>query len=267
MHEMEKAGYSKNENKCNTVEKTKLEDLDYLQKQSIPGPLTTSEKVTEYMESEPESKEKNERMYKEIRFQRNSSQALKKDAAVFRLKRNSRNLETCEYAANLSVYLDQSRSMTSLTLNDLRNVLTGLNSLSPDLVTDDVTNEGEGEQESDQVNDESLLQPQILSTNQSFEFGEHVACFWYDDNESKYKWYLGVVDGINGEKVKVSYMKRSDRKGLNWLFPEEAEINDTNTDQILMRHIQVKYTLTAMIRCVIPHNTLDLILECFSKIQ
>ena len=270
MQEMEKAGYSKNENKSNTVELTKLEDLEFLQEQPIPGPFTTSEKVAEFMDSEPESKEKNERLYREIRFQRNSSQALKKDAAVFRLKRNSKNLETCEYAANLSVYLNQSRSMTTLTLSDLRNVLTGLHSLRSDQVSDDVEMDGEEEQEESNPveNDEGLSQPQILTnTNTSFEYGEHVACFWFNDDESKYEWYLGVVDGMNGEKVRVSHMKRSDRKGLNWLFPEEADVHDASTDQILMRHIQVNYTLTAMIRCVIPCETLDHILECFSKIQ
>ena len=67
-------------------------------------------------------KNKNRRMYHEVRFHRNTSQALKKEAAVFRLKKDSRNLQTTEYANNLCQYLDQSRSMY-----DLRNVLTGLN--------------------------------------------------------------------------------------------------------------------------------------------
>ena len=47
----------------------------------------------------------------------------------------------------------------------------------------------------------------------------------------------------------VSHMKRSDRVGRNWLFPEKADIHAIGTDQILMRHTQVNYTLTAMIRC------------------
>ena len=140
-------------------------------------------------------------------------------------------------------------------------------SLTCDQVSGDVT--GEGEQESDHVIDnESLPLAQVLTnTKQSFEFGEQVACFWFDDVENKYVWYLGVVDGMNGEKVKVSHLRKSDKKGLNWLFPDEADVHDASTDQILMRHIQVKYTLTAMIRCVIPPDTLDQIEACFSKIQ
>ena len=82
------------------------------------------------METEPESEENNRRMYREVRFQKNTSQCLKKEAAVFRLKRNSINLSTIEYSSNLSQYLDQSRNVTNLTMNDLRNVLTGLNGLN-----------------------------------------------------------------------------------------------------------------------------------------
>lgn len=259
---MEEAGYSKNENKSITVEKTKLEDLEFLQKQSLPGPLTTSEKVTEFMESEPESTEKNNRMYKEIRFQRNSSQALKNNAAVFRLKRNGKNLETSEYASNLVMYLDQSRNITNLTMDDLRNVLTGLSHINYETI----------ENENEVVSDVSeclrnLAIPTEDASLPSYECGEHVACFWFDDVEGKYNWYLGVIEGMKDRKVRVSHMKKSDKKGLNWLFPDEADIHDADPDQIFVRNIQVKYSLTAMIRCVISNQTLDNILECFNKIH
>ena len=46
------------------------------------------------MENEDEGKEKNKWMYTEVRFQRNSSRSLKKQAAAFRLKCNQKNLET-----------------------------------------------------------------------------------------------------------------------------------------------------------------------------
>ena len=61
-----------------------------------------------------------------VRFQRNTSESLKKESAVFRLKRNGKKIETSEYVANLSLYFDQSRSVSNLTLSDLKNVLTGL---------------------------------------------------------------------------------------------------------------------------------------------
>ena len=64
-------------------------------------------------------------MYIEVRFQRNTSQSINKEA-VFRLKCNGKDLET-DNIANLSLYFDQSRRVSNLTLGDLRNALTGLN--------------------------------------------------------------------------------------------------------------------------------------------
>ena len=68
MKEMEEKGYTQKDIVNTTLEKQKLDDLEFLSQQVIPGPLTTSEKVKKVMESEPESKEKNHRMYVEVRF-------------------------------------------------------------------------------------------------------------------------------------------------------------------------------------------------------
>ena len=65
----------------------------------------------------------------------------------------------------------------------------------------------------------------------------------------------------------VSHMRRSDRVGRNWLFPEKADVHATGTDQILMRHIQVNYTLTAIIRCQISSETAGQIESELSKIN
>ena len=54
--------------------------------------------------------------------------------------------------------------------------------------------------------------------------------FFGDDQGSRYQRHLGVIDGMDGEKVVVSYMKRSDRVGRNWLFPEKADVHATGTD-------------------------------------
>ena len=66
-------------------------------------------------------------MYIEVHFQRNTSQSINTEASVFRLKRNREDLDPSDYTANLSLYFDQSRSVSNLTLGGLRNVLTGLN--------------------------------------------------------------------------------------------------------------------------------------------
>ena len=51
--------------------------------------------------------------------------------------------------------------------------------------------------------------------------------------------YLGIVNQIVGDKVYVLYMRKSDKQGFSWSFPDEAEIYDTSRDQIIAR----KFTL------------------------
>ena len=53
---------------------------------------------------------------------------------------------------------------------------------------------------------------------------------------------------MNNGQVLVSYMKMSDKKGPKWLFPDEAEIQSSKFDQVLLLHINVSYLLTAMIK-------------------
>ena len=69
-----------------------MQDLEYLKQQSNPGPFTSTEQVKTFMKQIPESKEKKQRMYIEVRFQKNTSKFLKKDNAIFRLKRDGKNL-------------------------------------------------------------------------------------------------------------------------------------------------------------------------------
>ena len=62
-------------------------------------------------------------------------------------------------------------------------------------------------------------------------------------------------------------MKRSDRLGRDCLFSEMADAHVTCTDQIQIRHIQVNYTLTAMIRYQISSETIGQIETELSKIN
>ena len=73
-----------------------MEDLEYLKQQSNPGLFTSTEQVKMFMKQIPESKEKNEQMYIKVRFQKNTSEFLKKDNATFRLKRDEKNLPTSD---------------------------------------------------------------------------------------------------------------------------------------------------------------------------
>ena len=131
-------------------------------------------------------------------------------------------------------------------MGDLRNVLTGLTGMIPQ--------------------EDSVKVPESDSIN-AFKCREHVVSVWFDYDENSFDWYLGVVDGdsYEDEDVTISYMKRSDRNGYRWLFPEQAEILSTKKKMIIKRNITVSYSLTAMIRCIIDNETLKEINESFSK--
>ena len=79
--------------------------------------------------------------------------------------------------------------------------------------------------------------------------GENIIAFWIEADNS-IQWYLGVVDGVNSDlSLQVSYMKRSDKTGKQWMFPECAEVLCTMADQILMRKVCVAYNGSVTIRC------------------
>ena len=81
------------------------------------------------------------------------------------------------------------------------------------------------------------------------------------------KWYVGVVDVVDGKDMYVSYMKRSDKQGLRWLFPDKTDIHKTSPEQVLLRNIPISYCLTAMIRCQISAETLKKIQALFNNLE
>ena len=85
----------------------------------------------------------------------------------------------------------------------------------------------------------------------TFTLGEHVVAYWFEINSVK--WYLGIVEGYESNKIQVSYMTRA---GDSWTFPETAELLETSPDQILASKIKVQYSGTARIRCKITDNSL-----------
>ena len=126
MKELDIKGFTAKEALNLTQENKKLKDLENLKQQEIPGPFTSSKDVLDYMSSCPDSKEKNKRMYLEVRYARESSCSLKRTAIIFKLKNRGKNLNTEDYATNLCHYFDSAKSCSTLTLADLNNVLTGL---------------------------------------------------------------------------------------------------------------------------------------------
>ena len=62
-------------------------------------------------------------------------------------------------------------------------------------------------------------------------------------------------------------MRQSDKQGLSWLFPDEVEIHDTSRDQTIARNIEIRYSMTAMIRGNISRQTMKQIEQCFERIS
>ena len=137
-------------------------------------------------------------------------------------------------------------------MGDLRNVLNSLKSSTIDCVPQNV----EESRHDDKENNE-----------EQFKIGEAVACIWQEDVGYNITWYLGIVDQIVGDKVYVLYMRKSDKQGLSWLFPDEAEIHDMSRDQIIARNIEITYSMTAMIRGNILRQTMTQTEQCFEKIS
>ena len=81
------------------------------------------------MTSAQESKLKNERLYREVRYARNTCLSMSNPAKFFKLKQNAKNLESQDYATCLIAYFDTSTSLGKLTLPDLQNVLGSIQSL------------------------------------------------------------------------------------------------------------------------------------------
>ena len=126
MRELEIQGFTAKEALHFSCESKKLSDLAVLKQQEVPGPFTSSKEIQTFINSYPDSKEKNKRMYIEVRFAKESSLSLKRTASVFKLKSGCKDLTTEDYAINLCKYFDCSKSHSTLTIRDLNNVLTGL---------------------------------------------------------------------------------------------------------------------------------------------
>ena len=158
--------------------------------QVLPRLFTKPVDVKSFMKSNITVQEKQRRMKKEVKYDRMSCTTVKESHALFRLKKNHADLDAEEYADNLISYLDNARSIKSITLTDL-NVLHGL-TMTPFLKND------------------------IENTN-GFVVGKYIAAVWFED--TTYEWYLGVIEHINpSNTIVVSYLIRADTKGKTWVF-------------------------------------------------
>ena len=171
---------------CMKEESIKYQLLETLRKEEVSGPFISDEEVRDYVNRGYDEETKVKRLYNEVRYARMSSISLKPTAAVFRLKRNYKNLPSEEYADNLISYLSSARSCRTITIEELNNVMHGIARK---------TNVGDEKEDSDQMEvasssvstnfqttpqTQEIEHPAPTDNQNSFVIGEHVVAFWYE---------------------------------------------------------------------------------------
>lgn len=100
-----------------SCEKRKLSDLDKLV--SSGGPFTRAKQVDDYLKKKkPSNKEKQDRLYTEVRYARDTTLSLPRTSELFRLKEKSQTLPLQKLATNLKVYLNKVSTNACVTWQD-----------------------------------------------------------------------------------------------------------------------------------------------------
>ena len=100
--------------------------LEAMKNERIPRPFTIEKEIRVYLELEQNEKIFNGRLSKEIRYARVTSISLKLASAVFRLKWNYQDLTSTKYAETLMSYLNSTRCYKRITVDDLCNIMHGI---------------------------------------------------------------------------------------------------------------------------------------------
>jgi len=101
--ELQKDSYALKEAEAARRAAAILKDTEFLGRRTIPDLFTSVDDVDEYMDSCPDSKEKNTRLYTEVRFQRMTSTRKKETYDIFRSRKSGKNLDTYDCANDLKV--------------------------------------------------------------------------------------------------------------------------------------------------------------------
>ena len=94
MRELQAKGFEKQDLLNLKKDSNKLKDLEFLKQQIPPGPFTKREEVESYMAIAEESKIKNDRLYIEVRYARNTCLSMSNTQKFFKLKQNGKKLKT-----------------------------------------------------------------------------------------------------------------------------------------------------------------------------
>ena len=55
-----------------------------------------------------------------------------------------------------------------------------------------------------------------------------------------------MVCQVHGDYVDISYLKRTGKVGIQWVFPEDAKVQQTSFEQIMASGFEVKYIQSAI---------------------
>ena len=74
-----------------------------------------------------------------------------------------------------------------------------------------------------------------------------------------------MVCQVHGDYADISYLKRTDKVGIQWVFPEDAKVQQITFEQIMASGFELKYIQSAIrIRCVVDNTLAD---ELSNKIR
>ena len=228
MKELEKRGFDTKEALNLKKDASKLKDLDFLKTQTIPGPFSSTKDVDMFLESDLTPKEKQDRLYVEVRYAKTTclSMNTKPLNQFFKLRQKSRKLEFNIYADCLKRYFDTSKSVNTVSLPEFKNTLGE--------ICNEICNEA----------DESKLSDD--ERNNEKQVGQHVIVFWVEQMEKV--WYLGIIDKITDDGIFVSHFAPT-RNRTEWTFQEDSDVQLVEEDQIIKHGFTVCYLQSTRIRC------------------
>lgn len=181
----------------------------------------------------------------DMHYARNTCLSMSNPSKFFRLRKENKNLESEEYAASLISYFDNSRSLSKLTITDLKNVIGSMHSVLFGPAPPPVQSSSETE-------------------HVAFFPGEHVIVAWLNQT---YAWELGVVERNTSSAILVSHLVPTNRAKNSWVFPEDSRLLPVESDQILLRNVQVSYHQSLRIRLTIDQDTVEKANEELAKFE
>ena len=60
-----------------------------------------------------------------------------------------------------------------------------------------------------------------------------------------------MVCQVHGDYVDISYLKWTGKVGIQWVFPEDAKVQQTSFEQIMASGFEVKYIKSAIRICCV----------------